>query len=305
MNEKILGAIASALHLDASEFVAALKDGENWLPDDQLTAKAAEIIGGQVKAAKDAQLKRGTRESWTSVERWMKAKGFDNTEKLQGSDLLDAFAEHLQGLAPEGGDGGKKPAEMSADELAKLPTVKTLMQKAKEEAGKAMQALQVEFDNYKTTAARDRVKMAMQTAIPEILETAGVILEIPGIAKKADRIAAIGKLVDAGELGLDESGKIVFVNADGTPKTDDYGKAVDFQKHIASLGAAIFGIQKQDPSKAGANPPANGGGSGDYKPAYKFATAEEYAKAKFDEPDAAKRAQMAADWAHQQQAAGQ
>ena len=61
--EKIFTALASALNLDAEEFNAALRDGDKWLTDEQLADKIGEAARTQVKAAKEAQLKRGKRET--------------------------------------------------------------------------------------------------------------------------------------------------------------------------------------------------------------------------------------------------
>ena len=67
---KVLGIIASTLQLDASELAESLKDGETWLPDEDLSKKLGETIGGRVKAAKEEQRKRALRESSESVAKW-------------------------------------------------------------------------------------------------------------------------------------------------------------------------------------------------------------------------------------------
>lgn len=298
---KIIGVIASTLHLDATELTAALKDGENWISDEEFADKVRETITGQVKAAKDAQLKRGTRESWTAVEKWIKAQGFAPDGELKGTDLLDAFTDHLKAQAPEGG----KPGEMAKDELAKLPAVKALINEGKAEVGKRFETLQTDFDNYKKQSAKAQVSEVVKRRLTEFLEEGKVLLEVQGSnVSKTQRIEAVSKFLNFDEIGLNEKGDPIFVDAENQPKTDDYGKPVDFKKHVIGIGEQIFGIQKQDPGKGGANPPQGGGtqGGGDYKPTYSFASQAEYDKQKLSEPDAAKRAQMAKDYFfHQQQ----
>ena len=116
MNDKILGAIASALQIDASELSAALKDGEAFLPDDQLAEKLKDVAAERLKAAKDAQHKRGQREIGDSIEKWAKAKGFSNDEKLKGTALLDAVFDTVDSKAPEGND----PTKFTKEELSLL-----------------------------------------------------------------------------------------------------------------------------------------------------------------------------------------
>ena len=149
MNEKVIGAIASALSLDASEFTAALKDGDKWLADDALADKIGELAAAQVKAAKEAQHKRGQRETWTAVEKRLKAQGFENAEKLQNVAMLDAFFE---AYGPEKAPEGKTPEQFTKEDLVKLPIVKSLMQEAKAEAGKQYDTLKNEYK----TAKKDK-----------------------------------------------------------------------------------------------------------------------------------------------------
>lgn len=299
--EKIFGAIASALHLDASEFTAALKDGEDWLAEPELTAKIGESIATQVKAAKEQQLKRGTRESWSAVEKWVKAQGFTPEDDIKGTALLEAYQEHLKGSV-SGAEGQSK------EDLVKNPLVKQIIAEAKGEIGKKYEALQSEFDQYKKQEQQSRVAEVAKRKLVEFLDEGKVILDVPGVNKQ-QRIDAVARFLDFGQIGLDKDGNPSFLDQDGNPKLDDYGRPVDFKKHVVSIGENLFGIQKQDPGKGGASLPGGNGAaaSGEYKPTYRFANAQEYDAAKFSEPDPAKRAQMAKDYLHQiqeQQAAG-
>lgn len=294
---KILGVIASALHLDANELETALKDGDDWQSDEVIADKLRETISGQVKAAKDAQLKRGTRESWAAVEKWVKAQGFQPEGDIKGTEMLEAFADHLKGSA-SGVDGQDK------DALAKNPLVKQLMSEAKAEVGKKYEALQADFDGYKRNVQREKVSEVAKSRMAQYLEEGKVLLEVPGAqVSKQQRIEAVSKFLNLDEVGLDDKGNPVFVDPDGNVKTDDFGKPIDFKKHVVTIGEQLYGIVKQDPGKSGGNPNpgAGSGAAGDYKPVYRFANSAEYDAAKFSEPDAAKRAQMAKDYQYQQQ----
>lgn len=306
MNEKAIGAIASALSLDVSEFTAALKDGDKWLADDELAAKIGDLTAQQVKAAKEAQHKRGQRETWTAIEKRLKAQGFTNEEKLQNLALLDAF---FDGYTPEKAPEGKEPAQFTKDELVKLPTVKSLMQEAKAEAGKAFEALKSEYETAKTTWQKQRVSDVAKRRLVEHLEEGKVVLDLPGSnVSKSKRVEAIASMLNWSEIGLDKNGEPIFVDADGNPKTDDFGKQIDFKKHVLSIGSELFGVLKQDPAKGGANPTQGGaagaaGGNGEYTPKYTFATQKDFDTAYRGVSEASERFQMMKDWKHQQQEA--
>ena len=72
-----------------------------------------------------------TAETWTAVEKRLKAQGFENAEKLQNVAMLDAF---FGAYGPEKAPEGKTPEQFTKEDLVKLPIVKSLMQEAKAEA---------------------------------------------------------------------------------------------------------------------------------------------------------------------------
>ena len=110
------------------------------------------------------------------------------------------------------------------------------------------------------------------------------------------------------EIGVNDKGEVVFVDADGNVKTDDFGKALDFKKQVVSIGTELFGVLKQDPTKAGAQPSgsgaaAAGGGNGPYVQKYTFTTQKDFDAAMLGTTDNAERFQMLKDWQYQQQQA--
>jgi hypothetical protein len=298
MDDKIIGAIASALNLDATELTADLKEGENWLEAGKLSETLFAKISAQVKAAKEAQYKRGIRERAKSVESFLSKSGFVNAEKLEGDALLEAYTEHLKASADtDTAHAGKEPAKMSKDDLAKLPEVKALVNEAKQQAGQQIETLKTQYDTDRTKWQRDRILDVAQAKLPAYLKAANINLEVPGVADGEEkRIKAIMSMLPTGDMGLNEKGELVFMDSDGQPKTDDFGKPLDFKKHVTELGANLFGIRKVDPSKSGVAP-QNGQkpGANDQR-VYSFADKDAFSAAILVEADPAKRSKMLKDF---------
>lgn len=260
MEKTILG-IASALKLDAPAFVATLKDSDGkWIADDEMAEKFEAIIQERFAAARTTNKKAFQGEYNTLLQKFVKGRGFDNVDNLSGKELLEAYAAWADESQPAGADG-RKAAEMTLDELAKTPVGKQLIAKSKEEAGKAYQQLQGEYESAKKKWTTERVSDVAKRRMLEHLEEAKVMLEVQGsTVSRAKRVEAISSLLNFSELGLNEKGEPVFVDADGNPKTDEFGKPIDFKKHVVGLGSELYGIVKQDPNKGGANPPQSGPG---------------------------------------------
>lgn len=296
--DKIIGAIASALNLDATELTAELKDGENWLEAGKLAETLSSKISAQVKAAKEAQYKRGIRERAKAVESFLSKSGFTNPDKLEGDALLEAYTEHLKASAePDPAHAGKEPAKMTREELAKLAEVKALITEAKQQAGAQIEALKSQYESDRANWQRERVLDVVQSKLPAYLKAANVNLEVPGAADGEEkRIKAIAALLPTGEIGLNEKGEPIFLDADGQPKTDDFGKPLDFKKHVTELGANLFGIRKVDPSKSGIAPQTGQKPGPNDQRVYTFANKEAFDSQFLVESDPAKRTQMFKDF---------
>ncbi len=304
--EKVFTALASALNLDAEEFNAALRDGDKWLTDEQLADKIGEAARTQVKAAKEAQLKRGKRETMLSVERWMKAQGFENTDGLQGNELLEAYAEHQKAQsAPtgDGADGGKKPGEMSREDLAKLPTVKELMAEAVKTAAAKYEAVNAEFEQYKKKTTVERIAATAKQTAAQILEENRAILEVPGSdITKAQRLEAFYRFLDFDKMQVDDKGNVVLLDANGDPLVNDMGKAISYKDKVLEINKTLYGFHTQDPNKGGANPPANGAQKpAEWKPSITFTDQAAYDNFYRTETDPAKRAEGVKSWRFQQE----
>lgn len=298
MDDKIIGAIASALNLDATELTADLKEGDNWLEAGKLADTLSAKISTQVKAAKEAQYKRGIRERAKSVENYLSKSGFVNSDKLEGDALLEAYTDHLKSSSePDPAHTGKEPAKMTKEDLAKLPEVRALVTEAKQQAGQQIETLKAQYEGDRAKWQRDRVLDVAAAKLPTYLKAANVNLEVPGVADGEEkRLKAIMSMLPANELGLNDAGELVFVDADGLPKTDDFGKPMDVKKFVTDLGANLFGVRKFDPSKGGIDPKKGQMPGASAQPVYSFANKDAFSSAILIETDPAKRSQMLKDY---------
>lgn len=299
--DKIIGAVASALNLDATELSAELKDGEKWLEEEKVAEVLSAKVSAQVKAAKEAQYKRGIREKGKAVEQFLSRAGFANPDKLEGDALLEAAVDFMK--ASHDGEGGKDPKALTREELAKLPDVKALITEAQRAAGAKYEQLSAQFETEKKSWQSQRIQDLGAARLPEILEEAKVVLDIPGTeGSRAARIKAVNSMIDWGSVGVDDKGAFVFLDSDGQPKTDDFGKPVDFKKHVVSIASGIYGTHLADPKKGGAAPSGgpSGQGGGTYQRTFTFTDAKDFNSQYLGESDQAKRSTMLKDWNIQQ-----
>lgn len=304
MDEKLITALASALQMTATEFTAALKDGDNLPEGDALTDKVKEVAAARLKAAKEQQYTRGKNEVAKSVGRWAKERGVSfEGEKVE--DILEAATEAFEQKAatpPEGND----PSKFSREDLLKLPVVKELLQGARQEAVKPFEA---QKETYEAALKKERLARVADIAkreAAEFLEAENIILEIPEMGiKKAERLKAIYSNIDFNSLGTDDKGNIIVLDEDGKPKTDDFGKPVEYKSIVVDTAKPMFGVRSQNPNNGGANPGTGASGAqgqgAAYKPTYTFASQADYEKALSGENDNAKRATMGRDYLLQQQ----
>lgn len=313
---KVLGVIASTLNLNATELAESLKDGEDWLSDDEISKKLGEAISGQVKAAKVAQRNRVLKETTETVAKKVKASGFNpSADDLKTTDaLLDSFFEHLESSKTDATTIDPATAgKLSRDELAKLPEVQSLITSAnaavidkyKKEVGAELEKVKTEYTTYKASTEREKIEAVTLQAVTRALEQGNVMLEPTGTKVSKDaRIRAVLREIDLGKVRVNDKREPYFVDEHGEPLTDaDFGKPVDFSKYIVGIGKDLYGERGPDSSKGGANPEGQTGqnGSAKFRQEYFFKSDQELSKAMFSEPDAAKRAKMSEDFAFQQQ----
>ena len=315
MNDQLLKAIAGAFKINADEWIAQLKDGDDYLPEKEVTAKVVQLITERVTAAKTDSRKSGQAEQNAKILKFVKSTGFENPENLQGQELLTAYNEWKdEQVVPPTGD--TPPEQMDKDALLKLPLVREAILQAKQESGKGNEKLKADFEAYKSEVEKERNKYKQDRAldiskrqIAEALRKGNVNLKVDGLEVSEDaRIDSIFDIIRLREkIGLDAKDNPVFLGDDGEQKKDEFGNAIPFSDVVIGYGKSIYGIATQNPEHGGANPPVNGAANGktDYVPPFRFATLKEYDDRMMVAADPKERLDLAKSRQfHEQKAAG-
>lgn len=289
--KELLGAIALALNLDATEFEAALKDGDSALEGEALTAKVSEVMKARISALKTEQLGRGTREANKAFEKAIKNAGFTPEGDLKGVELLNAYMQAQVHTQPTDN-------QITRENAASNPVVKELIAEAKRAAGQAYESLKAEYDTFKQSATHEKVAAQVRSRIPDVLKAANVRLEVEGVDTKA-RVDALMNMIDMKRVAH-KDGDLFFADPDGGIETNDFGKPKKVDDFIVSIAKGLYGTATQSPANGGANPsnPAGGAPSGS---TIKFASADDFNKFMTTSTDATARQQAAAAWAEQLQ----
>lgn len=310
---KVLGGFAKALKIDATEFLSALKDGDDeWLPDEQIASKIEEVIVSEAKAARAEARNRAIFESRQSVEKIVKSKGFTPADNLKGDALLEAFIEHLESKATE--IDKDKTKAMTREELAAMPEVKQLMSEAVDkfgvEAKSKLEAVEKTFAEYKAANEAKKIESISKQRLATALRKGNVLLKPSG----ADEISEEDRIDNVWldilyrqnmRVGLDEKENPIFLNEDGSVLVEEVlGKPISFDEVAVQRGLKLYGSKGPDHSKGGGDPKGNGGvpgGAAKYQQEYFFKTPTEFSAAMFAESDPAKRAKMSEDFNFQQE----
>ena len=315
MSEKLLKAIAAAFKINADEWIATLKDGDDWLSEDAIAEQVSALVSEKVTAAKTQSRKSGQAEQNAKVLKFVKASGFENPDGLQGDELLTAFnAWKDEQVVPPTGDAPND--QMDKETLAKLPIVKSLILEARQEAGKGNELLKTEFAQYKAQVEQekkafeqDRVWDISEKWIEQEARRGKVNLKVDGTdISEQERIKAIVSIIKhSKKIGLNANKEPIFLGDDGEQLKDEFGNPIPFSDVVLGVARPLYGIMKQDPSHEGANPPANSvpGQNGAYSPKYRLASIEDYDKKYMETVDSAERLEISKSKAfHQEKAAG-
>ena len=303
--EKLLLSLATLFNLDATEFTTALKDGDNWLEDDALAEAAMLQIRPKLKSVKDEQHKRALRETEVGQQKWMKAQGFEIPEGMKGDELRTAFLEWKEGQTTT--EPGKQPAEMSPEELAKLPAVKSLLAAKLQAAAQETEAVKGEFETYKKNAEQAEVKQLVRQYGTAFLEAEKAILQPEGaktVTKEARLDDFFSTKIDYSKIGIiEKDGKKIPIPLDesGEQQLDDYGKPVQFTSIIRSKWDPIFGFDEQDRTKGSTSPGqrATTTNGQTQRTKYNFASESDFNTAMKNATDTTERGYMANDYAAQ------
>jgi hypothetical protein len=315
MSEELLKAIASAFKINADEWIATLKDGDDWLSEDVIKGEVSKLISEKVTAAKTQSRKSGQAEQNAKVLKFVKTAGFENPDGLQGDELLTAFnAWKDEQTVPQTGD--TPPDQMDKETLSKLPIVKSLILEARQESGKGNEALKAEFAQYKAQVEQEKTKYQEEKILERLERYTGeaarngkVTLKVDGLKNaETERISSIyDTLRLRHKVGLNQKGELIALGEDGNQLENGYGEPVPLSEIIVAIGEARYGLSTQDPTHEGANPPQNGshGQNGAYVPKYRFKDQAEYDKFKMETVDGAERLEATKSWQFaQEKAAG-
>lgn len=284
--EQAIGAIASRLQIDANEFISSLKEGENWKED------AADILGNtlsdHIKSAKEAQHGRGLREYQKMFLKTAAKKGYKNPEGKEGIELFEDYNAWIDDQT-NNDDPGKKPAELTKEELMKLPVFKTAKAEILQAAQQEIETVKAEFEAYKGKENRKTLEEAATAEMLEYLTAKGAQFESDALGvKQDDRLKRFKKLIFLEKLGLNEQGKVVILDEDGEPLLNNLGKPVTYESIVVGEWAATHGFPKQDPKKGGPTPGLKDK-TKEGEGAMRFDSADDFNKYISSEPDATKR----------------
>ena len=313
MNEKFLKAIALAFKIkNADEWLAILKDGEDWLEEDKVIEIVSKTISDRVAAAKTESRGSGQAEQNRYISKFVSDAGFENPDNLQGKELLSAFKTWQEENAPTP-QGDTPPTEMDKETLRKLPVVQTLILEAQQGAGEKFKTVQkqleekaAEFEKYKASVTEGRIKSVAREHFETSLRKGNIVLEVDGMdIDPRERVdAAFDRLWSRKKIGLDVNGKPIILKDDGTPEADEFGNHIAFDEVAVSIAKPMYGVSTQNPNHAGSGiqqTAQNGNAkAGAYAPKMHFKDAKEYNDYMTTEADGANRLEATKSWQHQQ-----
>ena len=299
--EEILKGIASAFNMEADELTGLLKNeaGEQ-LTGAAVTTAISEKLKEEIATVTALKYKQGQGEQNAKIAKVIRAAGFQNPDKKQGPELVTAFIEFQQ----QQSEPGEGEGELTREKLEKNPIVKAIIADRIKAQGDLMAAQQAEFDSKQKAWSKEKNDLAMIAYLPGVLEKAGVILENEQLGiKREDRVKlALSMIPQNVEF---KNGKPVIVDEDGNPALDEMGRPLDFTKEAVKITGATFGISKIDPSKRGANPPANGGQQQQQENTIQFKDVTEFNNYMMKETDPKKRLAAQQSFKAQQAAGGE
>lgn len=291
--EEILKAIASGLKLDAEQFLADFKNGDDFITEKEVAAKLATFIPEKVKAANEGAKKVGRSEVQKRYSRLIKDSGFENPDALEGEAQFAAFLEWKDGQTQhiEG-----EPAKLSKEELLKQPIVKSIVSEVKAKEREVFANEKAEWEKKVKAAENTRKGILLEKNLLTILEKGKVNLgETP--ETRAVRLDFLKSRVNLDRVEIGDGDALKFLGEDGYE--------ADFEKEFLPIAQTAFGVVTQDPKKGGSGAQGSGaqGGNGKHTPTYTFATEADFSNSMLKETDPAKRGTMANDWLEQQKKA--
>lgn len=251
--EEILKAIASGLKLDAEQFLADFKQGEDFMPEKEVAAKLATFIPDKVKAANETAKKVGRSEVQKRFSRIIKDSGFENPEALEGEPLLSAFVE-WKGESAQHIEGD--PDKLSKEELLKVPQVRAIVSEVTAKAGEKFATEKAEWEKKVKAAENTRKGMLLEKNLLSVLEKGKVNLgDTP--EQKSVRLDFLKSRVNLDRVEIGEGDVLKFL--------DESGYESDFEKEVLPIAQTAFGIVTQDKNKGGSGAQGSGTAGADRK----------------------------------------
>ena len=251
--EEILKAIASGLKLDAEQFLADFKQGEDFMPEKEVAAKLATFIPDKVKAANETAKKVGRSEVQKRFSRIIKDSGFENPEALEGEPLLSAFVE-WKGESAAHIDG--EPGKLSKEELLKVPQVRAIVSEVTAKAGEKFATEKAEWEKKVKAAENTRKGMLLEKNLLSVLEKGKVNLgDTP--EQKSVRLDFLKSRVNLDRVEIGEGDVLKFL--------DESGYESDFEKEVLPIAQTAFGLVTQDKSRGGSGAQGSGAAGADRK----------------------------------------
>jgi len=287
--KEILEAIASGLKLDAEQFFADFKNGDDFISEKEAAAKLATFIPEKVKAANEGAKKVGRSEVNKRFSRLIKDSGFENPDSLEGEPLLTAFLEWKSEQSQHvDGDPGK----MSREDLLKLPVVREILKEGERKASEKWTAEKTAFEARVAQAENTRKGFLLDKTLVSILEKGKVNLgDTP--EQKALRLDFLKSRVDLGRLEIGDGDTLKFLDRDGYE--------ADFEKEFLPVAQTAFGIVTQDKNKGGSG--AQGSGTGGNRQGEKHTPIHQFPEGSktfdaliFNAKNATERAEIHRDW---------
>jgi hypothetical protein len=261
MNKLILAVLGTLYKMPESEVAELLKksDGTEGFDEDKTLKLILDKDKERVTSLKaegstkwDDAIKKATKEVWGKVEKELKTT-FDIESDLQGEELLSHVAETL----PEKYKGiGKKPAELTEDEIKKHPAYIKAEKEFKKQLSDKEKELTDKLNAKETEYSQQQIfAKAKETALTKFKKLGEAIL--PGDAEKAEKM--IQKLLIDELAGytyqIDDKGNFIILNKDGKRAEDAHGHALEFDKLVETISKSNFEFKASKERQA----PANGG----------------------------------------------
>lgn len=260
MDKFFLELLSKILGLDEAGVTALFN--ADWSPKDDTIQKLLELDKTRVatiqKGKLDEGYKKAQKEIMSKFETEVKTK-FGIDSDAVGLGLVEAI---IESKAPRG-DG------ITEEQVKKSKTYLDLSESIDTKIKDAVKAEKQIHETYKSEVERGKSISVVKQKALTVFESLKPILSTDP-AKAAKQKELFLQQFEQGNYRL-EGERIIMLNADGTDRTDEHAKRVDFESVVKETAASVYDFQVTDPknSPAGGGAGGAGGGGGAAKPVVK------------------------------------